>query len=97
MDYAKSLENFAPQIGEIGQHSINVDQKLVETSEWYYDLIKKVLERNGEVLERSRPFQVEVSALELIVVRRFRVPRSMGFEKPDDGQFLIVIGEDSAP
>ncbi len=49
----EKIKRFTPQIGEILQHHTSPDLKVAETSDWYYGLIKGVLERHGRIASQD--------------------------------------------
>jgi len=67
MSHEKNLDAIAQQIGEISQHSINGDKKIVETSNWYFGLIQSVLDRQKSILKRKPLRFLEIASYRHII------------------------------
>jgi ubiquinone/menaquinone biosynthesis C-methylase UbiE len=53
---------YLAHIGEILHHETSVDQKLLETTDWYYKLLKGVINRNSSVLRNGQARYLELAS-----------------------------------
>lgn len=74
----KKIDQFSAQIGELLQHSINVDPKILETSDWYYDFIKGVLNRHLAATGRTPIRYLEIASYRHVI--GYRLAKEMGFD-----------------
>lgn len=72
------VPEFSAQIGELLHHGVNVDPGIVQTSDWYFDLISALLKRHPLALDAARPRYLEVACYRHIV--GYRMAKELGFE-----------------
>lgn len=72
-----SKQDFSAQIGELLQHGVNVDPKIIDTSNWYYQMIAAVLKRHPELTSRPSPRYLEIASYRHII--GYRLASEMGF------------------
>ena len=72
------LERFSAQIGELAQHHLSHDEKIIETTDWYYGFLTAVLNRNPEIQQRIQPRYLEIACYRHIL--GYKLAKDRGFE-----------------
>jgi SAM-dependent methyltransferase len=72
------LERYGPQLGEIAQHEINVDMKIVETSNWYLSILDQMFARHPEVIRRNPTRMLEIACYRHVF--SYKLAADRGFE-----------------
>jgi ubiquinone/menaquinone biosynthesis C-methylase UbiE len=69
---------YLAHIGEILHHETSVDPKLLETSDWYYSLLKGVINRHSSVLHKGQPRYLELASYRHIL--GYKLAEEFGFQ-----------------
>lgn len=72
------LGKFSAQIGEMAQHHLSHDEKIVETTNWYYGFLTAVLNRNPWIQHRKPPRYLEIACYRHIL--GYKLAKDRGFE-----------------
>lgn len=90
------LERFSAQIGELAHHQLTHDAKIIETTDWYYGLLKAVLNRNPLPQNRKPPRYLEIACYRHIL--GYMLARDRGFESTqfDINDRDLEIGRETA-
>lgn len=72
------LERFSAQIGELAQHQLSHDAKVIETTNWYYGFLTAVLNRNTGLTNRKPPRYLEIACYRHIL--GYKLAKDRGFE-----------------
>ena len=74
----ETQRRYLPHIGEILHHETSVDAKVLETSDWYYGLLKGVIERNKRNFASRGPRYLELACYRHII--GYRLAKEYGFK-----------------
>lgn len=90
------LERFSAQIGELAQHQLTQDDKINETSNWYYGFLTALLNRNPAVQRRTAPRYLEIACYRHIL--GYKLAKYRGFEATqfDISNRDLEIGRETA-
>jgi ubiquinone/menaquinone biosynthesis C-methylase UbiE len=77
-DVASILDRFSAQIGELAQHQLSYDEKIEETSNWYYGFLTAVLNRNPGPKKRTPPRYLEIACYRHVL--GYKLAQDFGFE-----------------
>jgi ubiquinone/menaquinone biosynthesis C-methylase UbiE len=72
------LDRFSAQIGELAQHHLSHDEKIIETTDWYYGFLTAVLNRNTGISSRKPPRYLEIACYRHIL--GYKLAKDRGFE-----------------
>lgn len=72
------LKRYGPQLGEIAQHEINVDMKIVETSDWYLSILDQMFARRPEIIIQNPTRMLEIACYRHIF--SYKLAANYGFE-----------------
>ena len=72
------LDRFSAQIGELAQHELSHDERVIETTNWYYEFLTSVLNRNPDIQTRNPPRYLEIACYRHIL--GYKLGKDRGFE-----------------
>lgn len=90
------LERFSAQIGELAQHQLSHDEKIIETSEWYYGFLTAVLNRNPAIQRRTPPRYLEIACYRHILGYKLAQDRRFESTQFDISDRDLEIGREMA-
>lgn len=90
------LERFSAQIGELAQHQLSHDEKVIDTTNWYYGFLTAVLNRNPGIQSRTPPRYLEIACYRHIL--GYKLAKDRGFESTqfDISDRDLAIGREMA-
>lgn len=72
------LDRFSSQIGELAQHQLSHDEKVIETTDWYYRFLTAVLNRHKMSVSRNPPRYLEIASYRHIL--GYKLAKDRGYE-----------------
>jgi ubiquinone/menaquinone biosynthesis C-methylase UbiE len=73
----ETKRKYLPHIGEILHHETSVDEKVLETTDWYYGHLKGVVERNGSEFSTGNSRYLELACYRHII--GYKLAKDYGF------------------